>query len=60
MLDGETALVPAGDAQSQTEERPGLEQLSFRQLSRMGLAFTWPLVVVGVAIVILLTLQLSS
>ena len=60
VLDGETGLAPAGDAQSQTEERPGLEQLSFRQLSRMGLAFTWPLVVVGVAIVILLTLQLSS
>jgi len=60
VLDCETALAPAGDGQSQTEERPGLEQHSFRQLSRMGLAFTWPLVVVGVAIVILLTLQLSS
>ena len=60
VLDGETALAPAGAGQPQTEERPGLEQHSFRQLSRMGLAFTWPLVVVGVAIVILLTLQLSS
>ena len=60
VLDGETGLAPAGAGQPQTEERPGLEQHSFRQLSRMGLAFTWPLVVVGVAIVILLTLQLSS
>ena len=60
VLDGETGLAPAGAGQPQTEERPGLEQHSFRQLSRMGLAFTWPLVVVGVAIVILLILQSRS
>jgi hypothetical protein len=60
VLDGETGLAPAGAGQPQTEERPSLEQHSFRQLSRMGLAFTWPLVVVGVAIVILLILQLRS
>ena len=60
VLDGETGLGPAGSEQPQAEERPSLEQHSFWQLSRMGLAFTWPLVVVGVAIVILLILQLRS
>ena len=60
VLDGETGLAPAVVGQPQTEERPGLDQHSFRQLSRMGLAFTWPVVVVGVAIVILLILQLRS
>ncbi len=60
VLDGETGLAPAVVGQPQTEERPGLDQHSFRELSRMGLAFTWPVVVVGVAIVILLILQLRS
>jgi hypothetical protein len=60
VLDGETGPATVSAGQPQAEERPGLEQHSFRQLSRMGLAFTWPLVVVGVAIVILLILQLRS
>ena len=37
----------------------GLEQYSFWQLSRLGLAFTWPLVAVGIAVVILLLLLRS-
>ena len=57
VLDGETELASApAVGQPQAAERPGLEQYSFWQLSRLGLAFTWPLVVVGIAIVILLTL----
>ena len=55
VLDGETDLRSAA-GQPQVIERPGLEQFSFWQLSRFGLAFTWPLVVVGIAIVILLIL----
>ena len=55
VLDGETD-VSFTDGQPQVIERPGLEQFSFWQLSRFGLAFTWPLVVVGIAIVILLIL----
>ena len=53
VLDGETDL-PFAAGQPQVIDRPGLEQFSFWQLSRFGLAFTWPLVVVGIAIVILL------
>ena len=57
VLDGETELASApAVGQPQAAERPGLEQYSFWQLSRLGLAFTSPLVVVGIAIVILLTL----
>ena len=55
VLDGEPE-APSAAAQPQLSERPGLEQYSFWHLSRLGLAFTWPLVVVGVAIVILLIL----
>ena len=36
----------------------GIDQLNFWQLSKLGLAFTWPLVFVGVAIVILLILSI--
>jgi len=55
VLDGEAEPAPAV-GQPQAAERPGLEQYSFWQLSRLGLAFTWPLVVVGVAIIVLLAL----
>ncbi|MDP6795544.1 MAG: hypothetical protein QF721_00140 [Verrucomicrobiota bacterium] len=55
VLDGEAEPAPAV-GQPQVAERPGLEQYNFWQLSRLGLAFTWPLVVVGIAIVVLLTL----
>ena len=55
VLDGEAEPAPAV-GQPQATERPGLEQYSFWQLSRLGLAFTWPLVVVGVAIIVLLAL----
>ena len=55
VLDGEAESAPAV-GQPQAAERPGLEQYSFWQLSRLGLAFTWPLVVVGVAIIVLLAL----
>jgi len=58
VLDGETDL-PFTAGQPQVIERPGLEQHSFWQLSRLGLAFTWPLVVVGIAVVILLILLRS-
>lgn len=58
VLDGETDLRSAA-GQPQVIERPGLEQHSFWQLSRLGLAFTWPLVVVGIAVVILLILLRS-
>ena len=58
VLDGETDLRSAA-RQPQVIERPGLEQHSFWQLSRLGLAFTWPLVVVGIAVVILLILLRS-
>ena len=58
VLDGETDL-PSAAGQPQVIERPGLEQHSFWQLSRLGLAFTWPLVVVGIAVVILLILLRS-
>ena len=60
LLDGETELAPSVAATSQptpVAERPGLDQLSFWQLSKLGLAFTWPLVLVGVAVVILLLLS---
>ena len=58
VLDGETDLRSAA-GQPQVIERPGLEQHSFWQLSRLGLAFTWPLVAVGIAVVILLILLRS-
>ena len=58
VLDGETDLRSAA-GQPQVIERPGLAQHSFWQLSRLGLAFTWPLVVVGIAVVILLILLRS-
>ena len=57
LLDGETAQPTAAVVgHKQSAERPSFEQYSFWQLSRLGLAFTWPLVAVGVAIVILLIL----
>ena len=62
LLDGETELAPsvAAIAQSvQAADRPRLDQLSFGQLSKLGLAFTWPLVLVGIAIVVLLLLSRS-
>jgi len=55
VLDGEAEPAPAV-GQPQVAERSGFEQYNFWQLSRLGLAFTWPLVVVGIAIVVLLTL----
>ena len=62
LLDGETELAPSVAATTQpaqTTERAGLDQLSFWQLSKLGLAFTWPLVLVGLAVVILLILSRS-
>ena len=62
LLDGETELAPsvAAIAQpAQAADRPMLDQLSFGQLSKLGLAFTWPLVLVGIAIVVLLLLSRS-
>ena len=62
LLDGETELAPSVAATAQpvqAADRPGLEQLSFGQLSKLGLAFTWPLVLVGIAIVVLLLLSRS-
>ena len=62
LLDGETELAPsvAAIAQpAQAADRPRLDQLSFGQLSKLGLAFTWPLVLVGIAIVVLLLLSRS-
>jgi len=62
LLDGETELAPnvASTSQhTQVADRPGLDQLSFWQLSKLGLAFTWPLVLVGVAVVILLLVTRS-
>ena len=57
LLDGETEqAATAVVGHKQTAERPSFEQYSFWQLSRLGLAFTWPLVAVGVAILILLIL----
>ena len=62
LLDGETELAPSVAATTQpvqTPERARLDQLSFWQLSKLGLAFTWPLVLVGLAVVILLILSRS-
>ena len=62
LLDGETELAPsvAAIAQpAQAADRPRLDQLSFGQLSKLGLAFTWPLVLVGIAIVVFLLLSRS-
>ena len=62
LLDGETEFSPnitTASQHQQTEDRTGLDQLSFWQLSKLGLAFTWPLVFVGIAIVILLILSRS-
>ena len=62
LLDGETELAPSVAAITQpvqAADRPGLDQLSFGQLSKLGLAFTWPLVLVGIAIVVLLLLSRS-
>ncbi|HJO08453.1 MAG TPA: hypothetical protein QGH16_01285 [Verrucomicrobiota bacterium] len=60
VLDGETELPTATSVgQPQVAQRPSLEQYSFWQLSRLGLAFTWPLVVVGLGIIILLVLLRS-
>ena len=57
LLDGETEQSAAAVvSHKQVAERPSFEQYSFWQLSRLGLAFTWPLVAVGVAILILLIL----
>ena len=41
------------------EAQASLDQLNFWQQSKLGLAFTWPLVFVGVAIVILLILSIN-
>jgi hypothetical protein len=62
LLDGETELAPSVAATTQpgqTTERTGLDQLSFWQLSKLGLAFTWPLGLVGLAVAILLILSRS-
>jgi len=62
LLDGETELaqsVAATAQHVQAADRPRLDQLSFGQLSKLGLAFTWPLVLVGIAIVVLLLLSRS-
>lgn len=62
LLDGETELGPSVAATAQpvqAADRPRLDQLSFGQLSKLGLAFTWPLVLVGIAIVVLLLLSRS-
>ena len=62
LLDGETELAPSVAAIAQpvqAADRPRLDQLSFGQLSKLGLAFTWPLVLVGIAIVVLLLLSRS-
>ena len=61
LLDGEshTSSITAESQPSNQENRPSLDQLDFWQLSKLGLAFTWPLVFVGVAIVILLILSLK-
>ena len=61
LLDGEshTSSIAAESQPSNQENRPSLDQLNFWQLSKLGLAFTWPLVFVGVAIVILLILSLK-
>ena len=62
LLDGETELAPSVAATTQPvqpPERAGLDQLSFWRLSKLGLAFTWPLVLVGLAGVILLILSRS-
>ena len=61
LLDGESDLTTiASEPQSANKEnRTGLDQLNFWQLSKLGLAFTWPLVFVGVAIVMLLILSLN-
>ena len=62
LLDGETELAPSVAATAQpvqAADRPRLDQLSFGQLSKLGLAFTWPLVLVGIAIVVLLLLSRS-
>ncbi len=61
LLDGESD-IPNVTAESQLvnkENRASLDQLNFWQLSKLGLAFTWPLVFVGVAIVILFILSLN-
>ena len=61
LLDGEShsSNIAAESQPSNQENRPSLDQLNFWQLSKLGLAFTWPLVFVGVAIVILLILSLK-
>ena len=61
LLDGEshTSSITTESQPSNQENRPSLDQLDFWQLSKLGLAFTWPLVFVGVAIVILLILSLK-
>ena len=62
LLDGETELASSVAAIAQpvqVADRPRLDQLSFGQLSKLGLAFTWPLVLVGIAIVVLLLLSRS-
>ena len=62
LLDGETELAPALPPSPNPCRPPiglRLDQLSFGQLSKLGLAFTWPLVLVGIAIVVLLLLSRS-
>ena len=62
LLDGESDLISTVASEHQSikkENRAGLDQLNFWQLSKLGLAFTWPLVFVGAAIVILLILSLN-
>ena len=62
LLDGESDLRSTITSEHQSinkENRAGLDQLNFWQLSKLGLAFTWPLVFVGAAIVILLILSLN-
>jgi septal ring factor EnvC (AmiA/AmiB activator) len=61
LLEGESDIsnITAESQPVNKENRAGLDHLSFWQLSKLGLAFTWPLVFVGVAIIILLILSLN-
>lgn len=55
VLDG-TAETPAGV--KKVDAVPQLSEMSVHQLARMGLALTWPIVLVGLAIIIILLLRM--
>lgn len=61
LLDGESDIsnITVESQPVNKENLTSLEQLNFWQLSKLGLAFTWPLVFVGAAIVILLILSIN-